>query len=103
MIMQHPTEEQIATVQRYLAQEFPGCRQQSWWEEDRMAQIFALTDGALLRHFVIDSELFQACPDCAVALQNSELADYVRQTLVPPRCFHLTWEAGALHIRSKPL
>ncbi len=103
MIMQHPTEEHIATVQRYLAQEFPGCQQQSWWEEDRQAQIFALTDGAMLRHFVIDSELFQAGPDCAAVLENSELADYVRETLSPTRCFRLTWEAGALHIRSKPL
>lgn len=103
MIMQHPTKEHIATVQRYLAQAFPGCRQQSWWDEGRMAQIFALTEGVRLRHFVIDGGFFQACPDCAAALQNSELAEYVRETLSPTRCFHLTWEADALHIRSKPL
>ena len=68
-----------------------------------MAQIFALTEGVRLRHFVIDGGFFQACQDCAAALQNSELAEYVRETLSPTRCFHLTWEVDALHIRSKPL
>jgi hypothetical protein len=103
MIMRHPTQEQIATGQSYLMQAFPGARQRSWWEEDRMAQIFALTDGAVLRHIVIDGGLFHACPDYAAALRDSEFTDYVRETRSPARCFHLTWEAGALHIRSKPL
>jgi hypothetical protein len=102
-ITQRPTEEHIATVQRYLAQAFPGSGQSSWWEENRTAQVFSLTDGAVLRHIVIDGGLFQACPDCAAALRDSEFTDYVRETRSPTRCFHLTWEAGALHIRSKPL
>jgi hypothetical protein len=103
MLSHHPTEEHIATVQRYLAQAFPGFGQESWWEEDRMAQIFSLTHGTIQRLFVIDGGLFQACPDCAAALRDSEFTDYVRETRSPQRCFHLTWEAGALHIRSKPL
>ena len=103
MLSHHPTEEHITTVQSYLTQEFPGSGQRSWWEEDRMAQVFSITDGMVLRLFVSDGGLVQACPDCAAALRESEFADYVRETRSPTRCFHLTWEAGTLHIRSKPL
>ena len=57
----------------------------------------------VLRLFVIDRRVFQCCSDCTLVLRDSELTDYVRETRSPTRCFHLTWEAGALHIRSKPL
>ena len=102
-ITQRPTEAHIAAVQRYLTQEFPGSGQRSWWEEDRSAQVFSLTDGLVLRLFVIDRRVFQCCSDRTLALRDSELTDYVRKPRSPTRGFHLTWEAGALHIRSKPL
>jgi hypothetical protein len=69
----HPTEEHIATGQSSLLQAFPGARQWSWWEEHRRAQVFALTDGAVLRHSVIDGGLLHTCPDWAVALAGQRV------------------------------
>lgn len=71
------------------------------WETRR--QIFEIEHGAVLRRIVMDGGMFWDCPDCVVALSLSDLADYRREVRSPTRCFHLTWEAGVLHIRSKPL
>ena len=46
MISHRPTQEQIDTVHRYLAAEFPGSVQRSWWEEDTITQVFEIENGA---------------------------------------------------------
>jgi hypothetical protein len=51
------------TVQLYLDREFPHQVQGTWWDQNKMAQIFEISDGAVLRHIVVDLGFFQHCPD----------------------------------------
>lgn len=103
MTSHRPSKEHIDTVHRYLAREFPGFVQRSWWEEDTRAQVFELENGAVLRRLVIDGGMFWDCPDCAVTLSISDLADYMREVRTPSRSFHVMWQDRTLHIRSKAL
>jgi len=98
-----PTKEQINAVQHYLAREFRGDVRCTWWEEAEMAQIFEIAYGDGLQRLVMDGGFFQACPDYAAALRDSELADYIRESRSPRRCFCVTWHDQTLHVRSKPL
>jgi hypothetical protein len=68
-----------------------------------MTQVFEIENGAILRRVVLDVCLFRDCPDCAVALSLSDLADYMREWRTPKRCFHVLWYDRLLHIRSKSL
>lgn len=103
MTSPRPTKEQIDAVHRYFAREFPGSRQLGWWEGETRTQIFEIEHGAVLRRIVMDGGVFWDCPDCVVALSLSDLVDYMREVRTPSRCFHVTWQDRALHIRSKPL
>ena len=103
MTSHRPTQEQIDTVHRYLAAEFPGSVQRSWWEEDTMTQVFEIENGAMLRRVALDVGMFRDCPDCAAALSLSDLADYMREWRTPKRCFHVLWYDRILHIRLKAL
>ena len=77
--------------------------QLGWWEGETRRQIFEIEHRAIRRRIVMDGGMFWDCPDCAVALCRSDLADSMREVCSPTRCFYLTWEAGVLHIRSMPL
>jgi len=103
MISDQPTQQQVDAMHRYFAQEFPSYSQQSWWDEDIRAQVFALNNGDILRRVVIDGSVFSDCPDCVVTLRISDLADYMREMRAPRRGFHVTWQGRTLHIRSKAL
>ena len=98
-----PPEEQIRTVQLYLDREFPHQVRETWWDQNTMAQIFEISDGSVLRHIVVDLGFFQQCPDFATELRNSELVDYIRESRAPRRCFRVTWNEKAIHVRSRPL
>jgi hypothetical protein len=93
----------IGVVQRYLKQEFPGQMRCTWWDRNLMAQVFEVVHGPSLRHIVVDVEFFLNCSDCAVELRDSELADYIRESQSPARCFLVKWRDGGIRIRSKPL
>ena len=69
MISHRPTQEQIDTVHRYLAAEFPGSVQRSWWEEDTMTQVFEIENGAILRRVMLDVGMFRDGCDRSSALR----------------------------------
>jgi hypothetical protein len=99
----HPPEAQIDAVQRYLKREFPGCIHRTWRLENVMAQVFEFSNDEVLRRIVIEDGFFRGCPDCADGLRHSDLADYIRESRAPRRCFHIVWNNNTLRIRSKPL
>jgi hypothetical protein len=101
--VQRPTKAQTGTVQHYLELEFPGQVTRTWWDRNLMAQVFEIAHGHGLRHIVIDCGFFQECPDYVAGLRESELTDYVRESLAPERCFLVKWHDGVMRIRSKPL
>lgn len=103
MACQRPAKEHVEAVHRYLAKEFPGYVQRSWWEEDTTSQIFEIENGVVLRRLVIDGGVFWDCPDCTVALSFSDLTDYMRAIRTHTRCFYLLWQDGMLLIRSTAL
>jgi len=96
-----PTETQVSAVQHYLEHEFPGQVRHTWWNEDMMAQVFEV-QGDIQRHIAVDCGFFQDCPNCAMALKESELAEYIREAL-SPRCFVVRWHNHEVRVRSKPL
>lgn len=98
-----PAKTQIHTVQYYLEREFPGQTQRTWWDRTLQAQVFELAHAYARRHIVVDRAFFQECPDYMLYLRESELADYVRESLSPERCFLVKWYEDGIHIRSKPL
>jgi hypothetical protein len=101
--VQRPTKAQTGTVQHYLDLEFPGQVKRTWWDRNQMAQVFEIFHRRGLRHIVVDLRFFQECPDYVAELRESELTDYVRESLAPERCFLVRWHDGVIHIRSKPL
>jgi hypothetical protein len=101
--MKTPPKAQIDAVQSYLEREFPHCVHRTWWLESVTAQVFEFSNDEVYRRIVIEDAFFQRCPDCAEELRYSDLADYVRESRAPRRCFHIVWNENALHIRSKPL
>lgn len=101
--VKRPTKAQIDPVQHYLELEFPGQVNRTWWDRKRLAQVFEIATGAGLRHIVIELEFFQACSDYVDQLRDSELVDYIRESLSPGRCFLVVWTQGMVRIRSKPL
>ncbi|MDH3599651.1 MAG: hypothetical protein OEU26_08460 [Candidatus Tectomicrobia bacterium] len=96
-----PTETQVSAAQHYLEHEFPGQVQRTWWYEDVMAQVFEV-QGEIQRHIVVDCGFFQDCQNCAVALKESELAEYIREAL-SPQCFIVRWNDDEVWVRSKRL
>lgn len=98
-----PAKTQVHTVQHYLEREFPGQVVRTWWDRTQRAQVFEFAHAHGRRHIVIEPVFFQACSDYVSRLRDSELADYVRESLAPARCFLVKWYQDGVHIRSKPL
>ena len=101
--MSHPLETQIGAIRQYLEWEFPGQVQNTWWDEDVRAPVFAVVHATGCHHVIIDAGFIQACPDAAASLRASELAEYMREARAQERRFLVLEENGAVHIRSTPL
>ena len=96
-------KKQMNTVQHYLELEFPGQVRESQWDEGSGIQVFEIVHENALHRVEMPAAFFKDCPDCAAALQRSELVDYMREARTQERRFCVVWEDGATRVRSAAL
>ncbi len=98
-----PSKAQVGAIRHYLEREFPDCVKRMRWDQRRMVQVFEVAHGTVLHQVVVTSAFLEDCPDCADALRDSELVDYMREAKTQTRRFSVMWERGIVRIRSTPL
>jgi len=101
--MSRPIETQIGEIRQYLEREFPGQVQDTWWDEDAGAPVFAVVHETRCHHVIVEMGFIRACEDAVAFLRTSELADYMREARAQERRFFVLEERGEVHIRSTPL
>ncbi len=103
MSTNRPTKTRINTVLHYLQQEFPGHVRGTRWERRTGMQMFEVFHETTVHRVDMPAAFFEDCPDCADALRDSELVDYMREAKTQARRFSVMWERGMVRIRSTPL
>ena len=96
-------KKQLKTVYDYLELEFPGQVHEAQWDGCSGMQVFEIVHENALHRVEMPAAFFKNCPDCAGALQISELADYMREARAQTRRFSVVWESGSARVRSAPL
>lgn len=96
--MVNKTSARLAAVEAYLEGEFPGQV-----EEAQEGNVFIVSYRGTSHHVVLEPAFLKQCPDYVPALQESELADYLRETREQARRFLVIWTEHDTRIRSTPM
>lgn len=96
-----PPEVHLRAVRYALEEEVAHRVPRSWWDESLRAQVFEIAAEDVVHHVAIDATFFADCPDYAMGLRESELADYLRETRETRQLFHVVWQGGTVRLRLK--
>ena len=94
----HPsTTVNLAAVQSYLEEEFPGR------VEAAKKNVIVVSHEGIRHHVVLQPSFLHLCPDYMRAIRESELADYMREARSQGRRFLVIWQERDIRIRSTSL
>ena len=86
----------LKAVQAYLEEEFPGQVEVS------IENVIKVSHHGARHHVTLQTEFLKACPNCAKAIRESDLVDYIREVRSQSRRFTVMWHERAMRIRSGP-
>jgi hypothetical protein len=86
----------LKAIQIYLEEEFPGQ------VEAAVENVIHVSHHGARHYVTLQAEFLKACPNCAKAVRESDMVDYIREVRSQSRRFIVMWREREMRIRSAP-